>query len=158
VPKAVLLAALCRAAGIAARLGFADVRNHLSTARMRATMMQTDIFYFHGYCSIYLNGRWVKSTPAFNIELCEKFGLTPLEFDGLNDSLYHAFDSAGNKHMEYLHYRGEHVDVPFEEMMEVFKENHPSLFQTAAGQDQPSGETLFEKSLWDGDVAQEVAP
>jgi len=158
VPKAVLLAALCRAAGIAARVGFADVRNHLSTARMRETM-QGDTFYFHGYCSIYLNGRWVKSTPAFNIELCEKFGLKPLEFDGLNDSLYHAFDAAGSKHMEYLHDRGEYVDVPFDEMMEIFRQNYPSLFQTAAGQDQPSsGEALLEKSLWEGDVAQEVAP
>jgi len=34
VGKAVLLAACCRALGIGARLGFADVRNHLSTARM----------------------------------------------------------------------------------------------------------------------------
>ena len=32
VNKAVLLAALARAVGIPARLGFADVRNHLSSA------------------------------------------------------------------------------------------------------------------------------
>ena len=38
VPKAILLAACCRSAGIPARLGFADVRNHLSTARMREWM------------------------------------------------------------------------------------------------------------------------
>ena len=30
IPKAVLLAAACRAVGIPARLGFADVRNHFS--------------------------------------------------------------------------------------------------------------------------------
>ncbi len=31
VPKAALLAAVCRAAGLHARLGYADVRNHMST-------------------------------------------------------------------------------------------------------------------------------
>ena len=35
VPKAILLAAAARALGIPSRLGFADVRNHLSTRRLR---------------------------------------------------------------------------------------------------------------------------
>ena len=121
VPKAILLAACCRAQGIPARLGFADVRNHLSTERMRQTM-KTDVFHWHAYTSIYLEGKWVKATPAFNIELCTKFGLKPLEFDGLQDSLYHEFDQAGNKHMEYLHERGEFADFPFEQMMATFAE------------------------------------
>lgn len=50
--------------------------------------------------AIHLDGRWVKSTPAFNIELCEKFGLRPAEFDGAADSIYHPFELAGNRHME----------------------------------------------------------
>ena len=54
VAKAILLAACCRALGIPARLGFADVRNHLSTARMRE-MMKTNVFYWHGYTSIFIN-------------------------------------------------------------------------------------------------------
>ena len=127
VTKAILLAALCRAAGIAARVGFADVRNHLSTERLRSTM-KTDIFYFHGYTAIYLEGRWVKATPAFNIELCTKFGLRPLEFNGREDSLYHEFDVAGNKHMEYVNDRGEHLDLPFDEMAAVFREHYPTMF------------------------------
>jgi transglutaminase-like putative cysteine protease len=73
VPKAVLLAAACRASGIPARVGLADVRNHLSTERLRQTM-GTDIFYCHGYTAIALDGRWVKATPAFNVELCHKLG------------------------------------------------------------------------------------
>ena len=101
VSKAILLAAACRAQGIPARLGFADVRNHLSTEKMRQRM-QTDVFYWHGYTSIHLDGRWVKATPAFNVELCQKFGLHPLEFDGAEDSIYHPFDLAGNRHMEYI--------------------------------------------------------
>lgn len=133
VSKAVLLAAACRALGIPARLGFADVRNHLSTARMREHM-QTAVFYWHGYTSIAPGGsrpdadpRWVKATPAFNIELCEKFGFLPLEFDGENDSLYHPFDREGRKHMEYLNDRGEFDDVPLEAMRATFAEHYPSM-------------------------------
>jgi transglutaminase-like putative cysteine protease len=69
VPKATLLAAACRAAGIPARLGFADVRNHLSTERMRETM-KTDLFVWHGYTDIWIDGAWRKATPAFNLALC----------------------------------------------------------------------------------------
>jgi transglutaminase-like putative cysteine protease len=97
--KAVVLAAACRALGIPARLGFAAVRNHLSTARLRAAM-QSDVFYWHGYASIELQGRWIKATPAFNVELCQKFRLLPLEFDGSEDSIYHPFDLEGRRHME----------------------------------------------------------
>jgi transglutaminase-like putative cysteine protease len=119
VPKAILLAACCRFMGIPSRLGFADVKNHLSTERMRQNM-KTDVFYWHGYTAIYLNGGWVKATPAFNIGLCEKFGLKPLEFDGKKDSIFHSFDLTGNRHMEYLKFRGEYADIPMAEMMETF--------------------------------------
>jgi transglutaminase-like putative cysteine protease len=121
VPKAALLAACCRVVGIPARVGFADVRNHLSTVRMRE-QMKTDVFYWHGYTAIHLSGKWVKSTPAFNMELCEKFRLKPLDFDGQNDSIYPAFDLDGNEHMEYIRFRGEYDDVPLEEMLESLKE------------------------------------
>ncbi len=146
VPKAILLAALCRAAGIPARVGYADVRNHLSTERLRQ-VMGTDVFYFHGYTSIHLGGRWVKATPAFNIELCDKFGLKPLEFNGLEDSLYHPFDQAGNRHMEYLRDRGEYLDLPYEEMVEVFRTRYPTML---------SGGRNPERGQWDADVDREV--
>ena len=126
VPKAVLLAAGCRAAGIPARLGFADVRNHLSTARMRE-QMQTDIFFWHGYTSIFIDGAWRKATPAFNIELCDKFRLKPLEFDGASDAIYHPFDREGNRHMDYLQYRGEYVDVPIDEIEATFRNHYGGL-------------------------------
>jgi transglutaminase-like putative cysteine protease len=125
VAKAILLAACCRVMGIPARLGFADVRNHLTTARMRE-VMKTDVFFWHGYTSISLGGAWIKATPAFNIELCEKFRFKPLEFDGLSDSIYHPFDLVGNRHMEYLRYRGEFVDVPIDLMMETFRREYTS--------------------------------
>jgi len=123
VPKAILLAAACRALAIPARVGFADVRNHLSTERMRRHM-NTDVFFWHGYTAIRLNGQWLKATPAFNIELCDKFRLKPLEFDGTEDSLYHSFDREGNRHMDYLHYRGEFNQVPLDAILATFAEHY----------------------------------
>jgi transglutaminase-like putative cysteine protease len=123
VAKAVLLAACCRATGMPARLGFADVRNHLSTARMRE-YMKTDVFFWHGYTSIYIDGNWIKATPAFNIELCERFRLKPLEFDGYADALYHPFDLDGKRHMEYVRDRGEFTDVPIAMIEETFRREY----------------------------------
>lgn len=126
VSKAILLAASCRVIGVPARLGFADVKNHLSTSKLRESM-GTDIFYWHGYTDIYLNDQWVKATPAFNVELCEKFRIKPLEFDGSADSIYHPFDLDGRQHMEYVNYRGEYADVPIEEMISDFERYYPNL-------------------------------
>ena len=142
VPKAILLAGCCRALGIPARLGYADVRNHLSTKRMRE-QMKTDIFLWHGYTSIYIDGVWIKATPAFNIELCEKFKLKSLDFDGRNDSIYHPFDLAGNRHMEYLKFRGEYPDVPLDEIEETFQE-------------QRSYVSTMKDADFDHDVEQEI--
>ena len=133
VTKAILLTAGCRALGIPARIGFADVRNHLSTARLRR-MMQTDIFVWHGYTAIYLDRKWIKVTPAFNIQLCERFKLKPLEFDGCSDSLFHPFDQSGNKHMEYVRYHGEMADVPLDKIRHHFESNY-SAFQSPAEAD-----------------------
>ncbi len=134
VTKAILFAACCRAIGVPARLGFADVRNHLSTENMRK-MMQTDVFYWHGYTSVFLSGKWVKATPAFNIELCEKFRLKPLEFDGREDSIYHAFDQDGHEHMEYLHERGVFDDLPLQQMLQDFDRYYPGMSGAGAGGD-----------------------
>ena len=119
VTKAALLVAAARVLGIPARMGFADVRNHLSTERLRRTM-KTDLFIWHGYADLWIDGRWVKATPAFNIELCQRFGLLPLEFDGRSDSIYHPFDAAGNRHMEYVNQRGAFDDMPLASIVADF--------------------------------------
>lgn len=134
VSKSVLLAAACRALGIPARLGYADVRNHLSTERLRKSL-KTDVFFFHGYTDIWLDGAWRKATPAFNIELCDKFGLHPLEFDGQSDSIYHPFDKSGHRHMEYLNFRGAFDDVPLAEMQATFEREYPGVFDAVQGAD-----------------------
>jgi transglutaminase-like putative cysteine protease len=144
VTKSNLLAACCRALGIAARVGYADVRNHLSTARMRERL-GTDLFIWHGYTSIRIEGDWVKATPAFNLELCEKFRLKPLEFDGREDSIYHPFDLDGKQHMEYVTFRGEFADVPLEAMLEDMARVYPHLMESMSEGD------------FDREVAQETA-
>ena len=131
VPKAALLAAAARAAGIPARIGFADVRNHLSTERLRQTM-KTDLFIWHGYTDLWLDGAWRKATPAFNIGLCERFGLLPLEFDGHSDSLYHPFDRSGQRHMEYVRQRGSFDEMPLAQIVADFAVVYPGWGSTAA--------------------------
>ncbi|RMH79232.1 MAG: transglutaminase family protein [Actinomyces sp.] len=116
VPKAVLLAAGLRAVGIPARLGFADVRNHLTSAKLRERMA-SDVFVRHGFTELWLDEHWVRVTPTFNRELCERFGLEPLEFDGVHDALFHPYDRDGRRHMEYLRYHPSADDLPLEEVL-----------------------------------------
>lgn len=143
VPKAALLAAACRAVGIPARVGLADVRNHLSTARLREAM-GTDMFYGHGYTAIELDGRWIKATSAFNVELCNKMNMHTLEFDGTKDSIYHPFDLAGQRHMEYVRFRGEFDDMPRQEILAIFAQHYPRMarLDDASWEQDVAGETL----------------
>ena len=126
VPKAILLAACLRAVGIPAALGFADVRNHLNTPKL-AALMETDLFIYHGYVQLWLDGKPYKVTPAFNMDLCNRFGVKPLVFDGEHDALFHEFDEQDQRHMEYVNDRGLFVDAPMEEFLEAFHETYPKL-------------------------------
>ena len=132
VGKAALLAACSRAAGIPARIGFADVKNHLTSPRLQETM-GSDLFVFHGFTEFHLDGKWVKATPAFNLALCQRFRVKPLEFDGREDSIFHPFDADDRRHMEYLRDRGSFADVPVEEIQRVFRETYPKFY--ALGKD-----------------------
>jgi len=131
VPKAALLAAAGRALGIPSRVGYADVRNHLSSPRL-LELLGTDLFIWHGYTEFMLEGRWVKATPAFNLGLCEKFGVRPLEFDGGADSLFHEFDRAGRRHMEYLRDRGAFAEVPYDDIVAEFDAAYPGFIDFCA--------------------------
>lgn len=132
VGKAALLAACARAVGVPARVGFADVKNHLTTPRLRE-LMGSDLFIYHGYTELLLEGRWVKATPAFNLVLCERFKVKPLEFDGHADSIFHPFDTDGRRHMEYVHDRGTFADVPAEQIKRDFKDYYPSHYALGQG-------------------------
>jgi len=131
IPKAALLAAAARCVGVLARVGFADVRNHLATKRL-LELVGSDLFIWHSFTELYLEGRWVKATPAFNLSLCQRFGVHPLEFDGKSDSLFHEYDQGGRRHMEYVRERGSYADVPYDAIIADFKKSYPRLLAFAA--------------------------
>jgi len=131
VGKSALLAACARAAGIPARVGFADVKNHLTTPRLRERM-GTDVFIYHGYAELFLEGKWVKATPVFNAELCRRFRVKPLEFDGREDSIFHPFDADERRHMEYVNDRGTFADVPAEQIRRDFQAYYPGQYVRGA--------------------------
>ena len=119
IQKAIVLAALSRACGIPARLCLADIRNHLVPPKL-AKIMGTEIFYFHGYDEIFLNGNWVKVTPTFDMRVCHRLGLIPVEFDGVHPALLNTRTKNGLLHVEYVHQRGHFADFPFEDVIKGF--------------------------------------
>ena len=129
VAKAVLLAACARSRKIPARLGFADVKNHLNTERLKQ-LMGTDIFVYHGYTELLLDNKWVKATPAFNLTLCNHFNVQALEFDGTKDSIFHPFDKSGNRHMEYVEDHGTFADLPWKMLLSGMMKAYPVYFET----------------------------
>ena len=126
VGKASLYAALCRASGIPARVGLADVKNHLATPKLLEEV-GTDVFAFHGYAELFLDGAWLKATPTFNETLCQKLGVTPLAFDGRADALLQAFDGEGRQFMAYLVEHGSFFDVPAKYVMAEMARLYPKL-------------------------------
>ena len=92
-------------------------------------MLRSDVFIFHGYNEFFVDGKWVKCTPAFNKSLCEKFGTLPLEFDGEHESVFQEFAPNGAQYMEYLHEYGTFDDFPYEMFFSELKKYYPHLFE-----------------------------
>ena len=117
VQKAVLLAALAKAAGIPARLGFVNVRNHLLPKEILAGLRGDNVMKYHGYALLYVNGKWHKATPSFDIALCREHRFIPVEFDGTQDAIFHRCNQEGKLHMEYVHNHGIYDEVPWDEIL-----------------------------------------
>jgi hypothetical protein len=92
-------------------VGFATVRNHLTTKQL-LDFIGSDLFVWHGFVEFYLSGKWVKATPAFNRELCERHHVSPLEFNGREDSLFQPYNLENQKFMEYVGFHGIFADIP----------------------------------------------
>jgi transglutaminase-like putative cysteine protease len=129
IHKSLVYAAVLRAAGVPSRLYYGDVRNHLASPRLRE-LVGGDVFRFHALTSVWLNGRWVLATPVFNKTLCRLYRITPLDFDGSADSLYHPFDEDGRRHMEFLTVHGLFDDFPYDLVVGGIREAHPLLFES----------------------------
>lgn len=126
IPKAILLAAAARAVGIPSSLGFGDVVNHLASEKL-LRLIESNVFYWHGNTNLFIDGSWVKATPAFNNEMCTRFNVKPLEFDGVNDSLLHPYDTDNNRHMEYIGDRGNFADFPAERIFADLRQYYPGF-------------------------------
>jgi len=127
VQKAVLLCALARAARIPARLGFATIRNNIIPERLAKLMgAAMGIFVYHGYVELYIEGKWVKATPAFDLRLCENNRIIPVEFDGKNDAVLHLYNLDGELHIEYLKDIGRYSDVPLDEIWDAWIQTYGS--------------------------------
>lgn len=113
VQKAVLLAALGRAAGIPSRLAFASIKNHKVPPEIY-TWAGTNVFPRHGYNQFFLEGRWVSATATFDKPLCEKNGLPLVEFNGRGDAVLPEKDLKGEPFIEYLEKFPPRDDLPFD--------------------------------------------
>jgi transglutaminase-like putative cysteine protease len=125
ITKAILLVAAARAAGIPAAIGLSDVVNHLTTDKLKARMGGKSRFIDHAYAAMRIDGQWVKAVPAFNIELCRRFGVRPTEFDGRSDALYQEYDAQDRRHMEYVQHHGMWSDFPYEKVNADFRAFYP---------------------------------
>lgn len=126
VGKASLYAALCRASGIPARIGLADVRNHLATPRLLEAV-GTDLFAWHGFVELKLGDTWLKASPTFNRTLCEKLGVAVLPFDGARDAMLQPYDAAGRTFMTYERMHGVFFDVPAHFLVREMARLYPRL-------------------------------
>jgi len=127
IEKAILLAASARYVGVPSRLSFYNVKNHIATERIEQ-ILGTNVLVFHGAAELFLNGKWLKTTPAFNKRLCEKLNVAPLEFDGSADSIFQQFDQSGAVFMDYLHEYGDFADFPYELALSEMRRNYPHIF------------------------------
>jgi transglutaminase-like putative cysteine protease len=128
VEKAVLLSACARAIGIPSRLSFYIVKNHIATGKLEEILKSNELV-FHGASEMFLEGKWLKCTPAFNKNLCKYLGVEPLDFDGKTDSIFQEYDHKGNVFMKYIHDYGAFTDLPYELYLEELKTHYPHIFE-----------------------------
>lgn len=127
IEKSILFAALCRAKNIPNRLVFCNVKNHIGVEEI-IKLLGTDLLVFHGYNEVFLNGKWVKCTVAFNKELCYKLNVNTLEFDGVNDYIFQEYDKQGGLFMAYEKEYGSFHEFPHDLWIRETKKYYSKIF------------------------------
>lgn len=135
IDKAILYVSGLRGLGIPARLHLAKVSNHIAAERL-IEKLGTNELAPHGLVDVYNNGKWVKCSPAFNKELCERYQVEALDFDGTEDMILQEFNKKEQKFMSYIEDYGHFDDVPFERIGEIFKANFPEMYELYKGKDE----------------------
>lgn len=113
VQKAVLLAALSRAAGVPNRIVLARIRNHRVPEKLYART-GTRVFPAHGFNQFHLRGRWVSAAATFDRRLCEQAGVPIVEFDGTRDALLPERALDGGAYIQYLEHYDPQADLPLD--------------------------------------------
>jgi hypothetical protein len=104
------------------------VKNHIGIEKF-VEKFGNDEITPHGMVDMYLDNKWVKVSPAFNKQLCQRLNVHALDFDGEHDSLFHEFDKSGNTFMLYLEDYGSFSDVPLDFIANNFRENYPKIME-----------------------------
>ena len=124
--KANILIASLRAVQIPARLHLVKVKNHIAAERV-IEKFKTDELTPHAYVEVFLAGKWVAATPAFNKGLCEKLNVEPLEWDGRSDAIFQQYSRSGHQFMEYLADYGTFDDLPLDFIYDNLLAHYPAL-------------------------------
>jgi len=127
IPKSILLASLARAVGIPSRLHYVDIINHMTSERLRKDM-GSNLFIFHGFVELFLNGKWVEANCAFDKELCIRKNFPWVDFDGVKDGLFASINKDGKPFVEYIKDRGVYNDAPHQEIMQTWAEEYPDRY------------------------------
>ena len=122
--KAALFAALCRASGIPARIGFQDIVDYMIVGRF-LELMGTNELIHHGMNAVYLDGRWTRVDCTLDQVLSERKKYRLVEFDGRHDALLPETDRLGRPHFFIRKQSGFYNDTPWfamRSMLEWIKE------------------------------------
>ena len=126
--KCILYISCLRALGIPARIHLAKVSNHIAVEKL-VEKIGTNELTPHGMVDIFINGKWIKSSPAFNKELCERYHVAPLDFDGESDSVFQEYNREGKAFMDYLEDYGSFEDFPYDFVIQNMKEHYGQFFK-----------------------------
>lgn len=128
VEKSIVLIAGLRGLAIPARLHLGKVKNHIAVERLTEKFGSNELTP-HGMVNVQLNNQWLKCSPAFNAQLCSKFNVEPLEFNGKTSSFLQQYNASGNLFMEYIEDYGYFDDVPVEFMKTNVEQHYPHIFK-----------------------------
>lgn len=135
IDKSILYIASLRALEVPARLRLAKVANHIAVEKLVERLGSNELAP-HGISEVFFNDKWVKSSTAFNKELCEKFNVDVLDFDGTEDSVFQEYNKQNHKFMEYLEDYGSFEDVPLQFIIDTFRAIYPEIYEANLGNDE----------------------
>ena len=127
VEKSILLIACLRAIEVPAKLHLGKVKNHIAAENL-IRKIGTNELSPHGIVTAFIKGKWIKLSPVFNKELCEKFKVAPLGFNPNQSTYLQQFNAKGSLFMEYIEDYGTFDDVPLDFMKQNIEEHYPGVF------------------------------